>query len=282
MNMVQKVRKYIPLAYGTYFNLLSYVSPDTAAQRAFRLFCTPRKGKVLRHQYDYLRNAGDEVLTVKGTPIQTYRWKGAKKQTILLIHGWESNTFRWRNLIAALQKLQYNIVAFDGPAHGFSGGATFNVILYAECIQQMFLKHRPDFVVAHSVGGMAALYHQHLFPDSHVKKIVTIGAPADLSEIMSHYQKILRYNNRVHEALNAYFIRRFQFGIDDFSSGQFVVNNAVPGLLIHDELDTVSPVSASEKVHARWQKSQFIKTHGLGHSLHHEEVNKHILDFLNS
>jgi pimeloyl-ACP methyl ester carboxylesterase len=281
MKMVQKVRKYLPLAYGTYFNLLSYVSPVTAAQKAFLLFCTPRKGKVLKSQYDYLMNARDEVLSVNGTPIQTYRWPGSKK-TVLLIHGWESNTYRWRNLITILQNNHYTVVAFDGPAHGLSGGTTFNVLLYSDCIQQMILKHSPDYVVAHSVGGMAALYHQHLFPDSTVKKLVTIGAPADLSELMSHYQKMLKYNERVHEALNAYFIRRFQFGINDFSTGQFVENNQVSGLLIHDELDTVSPVSASEKVHARWQNSRFIKTHGLGHSLHHEEVNTHILDFLNS
>ncbi len=281
MKLVQKVQKYLPLAYGQYFNLLSYVSPGTAAQRAFRLFCTPRKGKVLRHQYDYLTGAKDEVLRIQGIPVQTYRWKGSKK-TVLLIHGWESNTFRWRNLIGSLQKHEYNIVAFDAPAHGFSGGTTFNVLLYSECIQQMILNHRPEFVVAHSVGGMAALYHQHLFPKNPLKKIVAIGAPADLSELMSRYRKILGYNARVHEALNAYFIRRFQFGIDDFSTGLFVETNAVSGLLIHDELDTISPVSASEKVHAKWHNSRFIKTHGLGHSLHQEEVNTYIVDFLNS
>ena len=52
----------------------------------------------------------------------TYRWLG-KKETILLAHGWESNSFRWKDLIVKLDTaLDYNVIALDAPAHGRSSG----------------------------------------------------------------------------------------------------------------------------------------------------------------
>ena len=66
-------------------------------------------------------------------PIQTYHWKGSK-ETVLLAHGWESNSNRWRYEIEKLQTEGYTIIALDGPAHGGSGSATFNAILYSEFI----------------------------------------------------------------------------------------------------------------------------------------------------
>ena len=41
---------------------------------------------------------------------------------------------RWRYEIEKLQTEGYTIIALDGPAHGGSGSATFNAILYSEFI----------------------------------------------------------------------------------------------------------------------------------------------------
>ena len=66
----------------------------------------------------------------------TYYWEGNNK-TILLAHGWESNSFRWKNLITELQRYGYSIVALDAPAHGDSGSKMFNAILYSEFINML-------------------------------------------------------------------------------------------------------------------------------------------------
>ena len=271
----------LPPLYGAYFNILALFSPKLAAEKAFTLFCTPRKGKVLPIQEDYLKKARSRIIEIGGVQLQTYHWPG-NRERVMLLHGWESNTFRWRNLIKILEEEGFDIVAFDAPAHGRSGGEILNVLLYAECLERMKNEYHPHSIVGHSVGGMTAVYHQYVYGPNGIAKVVTIGAPSEFPEIMDHYQNLLKFNNRVMRALDNYFQMHFGFGIQDFSTSKFAEKLQVKGLLIHDELDAIAPFSASERVHARWKDSKLIRTQGLGHSMHQEEVNHQIADFLKS
>jgi hypothetical protein len=81
---------------GVYFNALSYISKTYAANKALFLFSKPRKGKITLEQEDFLGTAFQEELKFENYPIMTYRWLG-KKDTILLVDGWESNAARWKN-----------------------------------------------------------------------------------------------------------------------------------------------------------------------------------------
>ncbi len=279
--MKRLLHRIIPRLYGVYFNILALFSEKKAAEKAFTLFCTPRKGKILPVQKEFLEEAEHDVTEYGNMVLQTYRWPG-NRETVLLLHGWESNTFRWRNLIGMLRNEGFDIVAFDAPAHGKSTGKILNVPLYAECADQIIKKFKPRYVVAHSVGGTTAVYQQYQYNTNSVEKLVTIGSPSELEEIMSHYQQMLRFNNRVLGALDRYFQFHFGFGIKDFSTSRFASNLRIKGLLVHDELDQVAPVSASERVHSNWENSRLLKTRGMGHSMHQKEVNLQIIDFLNS
>lgn len=275
------LNKYIPLAYGSYFNTLALFSKKKAAEKAFKLFCTPRKGRVLEHQKEFLNKVKSTIITTNNIDLQIYEWKG-NKETILLLHGWESNVFRWRNLIEFLEKEQYNIIAFDAPAHGYSTGSMLNVPIYAQCTEKIISVFNPKYIIGHSVGGMTTMYNQYKSPNNSVEKIVSLGAPSELSEIMMHYQKLLKFNTTVMNSLNDYFKRTFNFNIDEFSVSKFSQSISQKGLLVHDEFDTIAPYSASERVHKNWKNSTLIKTQGLGHSLHQEDVNNQIIDFLKS
>ncbi len=279
--MKRLLNKYLHHAYGAYLNGLALFSRKKAAEKAFRLFCTPRKGKVLPQQKEYLNAAKDATLEVEGVRLQTYRWPG-EKETVLLLHGWESNAFRWRKLIAELQNEGYTIIAFDAPAHGNSTGQLLNVPLYTECAQRVIEKYRPKHIIGHSVGGMTMMYHQYKYPNTYIDKMVSLAAPSEFSELMAHYQQLLNFNEKVLQALDEYILQRFGFRINDFSTSKFVQNITKKGLLVHDELDAITPIIASERVHAQWKNSTFIKTKGLGHSLHQEGVNKSIVSFLKS
>ena len=279
--MKQLFNKYLPLAYGYYYNLVSVFSANLAAQKAFKLFCTPRKGNILPAQQKFLQQAEYGVAQINEQSIQTYRWSG-NKETILLLHGWESNSFRWRNLIGILQKEDYNIISIDAPAHGNSSGNLFNVPLYVDGIREVVARYQPKYVIAHSIGGMAAIYHQYKYPQNPVQKLVTIGAPSEFSELVKAYKGILKYNSKVDKALDDFIYKNFGFHIKDFSAAAFAREITIKGLIIHDELDTIAPVSASESVHANWKNSRFIKTKGLGHSMHQSQVSKRIIHFLKS
>ena len=279
--MSKILNKYIPIFYGAYFNLWSHIAKKKAAEKAFMLFCTPRKGKVLDLQREFLDEAKSNRIKTNGLELQTYKWKG-NKETVLLIHGWESNVFRWRNLISYLKKEDYNIIAFDAPAQGYSTGKILNVPLYTECTQAIINQYKPKYVIGHSMGGMTTLYHEEKYPNRITEKLITIGAPSDLEDIMNHYQRLLRFNDKVLEGLNEYLNEIYGFGIKDFSTSKFKGHLPKKGLVIHDKEDPIAPFIASEKVHAQWENSYLYVTKGLGHSMHQDNVNLKIIDFLNT
>lgn len=279
MNKIYK--KLLPLAYGSYFNTLALISKEKSAKKAFKLFSSPRKGKVLAHQKSYLDQAKGHVVKVDNVKIQTYQWSGGN-ETILLLHGWESNAYRWKNLIDFLKKEDFNIIAIDAPAHGNSSGEVLNVPLYTRCTEKIVALYNPKYIIGHSMGGMASMYHQYKNPESSIKKLVSLGAPSELSEIMAYYQHLLKFNGKVMKSIDDYFKGTFNFYIAEFSISKFSRFFSIDGFLVHDELDTIAPFKAAERIHKNWKNSILLKTQGLGHSLHQDEVNKQIIDFLKS
>jgi pimeloyl-ACP methyl ester carboxylesterase len=279
--MKKLLTKIIPLAYGKLFNLMVLFSPKKAAIKAFDVFCTIRKGRVKPNQAAFLNDAKLALETIGAHKVQTYRWQG-NGETIMLLHGWESNAFRWRNLIERLKEKDFNIIAFDAPAHGNSSGNRLHVPMYSESSRFLMDKHQPAYIIAHSVGGMTTLYDHYVNPESSVKKIVTIGAPAEFSQFMNHYQRLLKFNNKVKNAMDHRLKEWLGFNFHEFSSSIFVENNTKQGLLIHDTKDLQVPYEASVAVHKNWKGSKLITTTGLGHSMHQEEVNNEVIEFLES
>lgn len=279
--MEKILNKYIPRVYGLYFNTLIHFSKKSVSEKAFKLFCTPRKGKVLQEQKSFLSDAKDDILETNGIAIQTYRWKG-DGPTVLLMHGWESNTFRWRDFIPKLQAEDYNIVAIDAPAHGNSSGTLLTLPLYAECAQAIIEMYKPKYIIGHSFGGMSMVYNQYKFPNTSVKKLVSLAAPSELSDFMRQYKLILGASTKLMNGMENYFINTYGLNFKEFSSSKFVQSNTKKGLLIHDELDAIAPMWSSEQVHTYWKNSVFIKTKGLGHSLHQDKVRNQVIEFLKS
>ena len=273
------LQKLIPKLYGLYFNLLVWFIPKKIAKQAFTVFATVRKGRVLPNQKEYLDNAKFEVVTIGDNKIQVYNWPGSK-ETVLLIHGWESNTWRWHKLIDKLQKEDYNIIAFDAPAHGYSTGKILHAPLYAEAVQALLLKYEPKLVIGHSMGGMTLLYNESKNPNSHIEKMVTIGSPSEFHEILTHYKNLLGFNDKVKSVIETLVQKKFNFSTEEFSSSNFVQNNNKKGLIFHDRLDKIAPYHASVDVHKHWKGSELFSTEGFGHSMHQDVVNEKIIAFL--
>ncbi len=272
--------KLLPKAIGIQINAISLWSKKAAAQKAFLVFCTPRGGQIKAHQQEALNIAKDQQIEIeKNVTIQTYRWVGTGP-TILLIHGWESNTHRWFKLIEVLQENNYNIIAFDAPAHGNSTGKILNVPLYANCVQAVSQLYTPSVHIGHSIGGLTTIYHYYKYHPEHIKKLVILGAPSQLSVIMKDYQRLLGMKNAVMTGLNNLVKERFGFSIDQFSGFAFAKAITIPGLIIHDKYDQITPVESSRGVHENWKNSTYIETSGLGHSLYQDKVNTQILKFI--
>ena len=273
--------RWIPLLIGKGINTLTFFSARAGAKTGIELFCKVRAGRVKPKQVDFLDKAKHRLESIEEHRVQTYHWPG-EGSSILLLHGWESNVYRWRNLIGYLREEGFNIFAFDAPGHGNSAGDYLHAPLYAQVTRHVIEQYQPDHVVAHSMGGMAILYDHYVRPQSNLHKIVTIGSPCDFREIMDQYQKRLKFNDRAYQAMDNYLKEWLGLHIDEFSSAIFVQDNIKEGLLLHDKEDKQISVEASRKVHKHWKGSKLIETSGLGHSMHQEGVNRQIISFLQS
>ncbi len=265
---------------GFGLNTLSYFQPKKATQIAYRLFSEPRKGKLLKENLpDFLLDIPSQRFPADEHHLETYIWKG-NDNVVLLVHGWESNTARWEQLLPFLQKTGNTIIAIDAPGHGLSGGKEFNVVLYAAYIDIAVKKYKPSVLIGHSIGGAACIYYQFQYQNQNLEKMVILGAPSDYTIIVSNYVKLLSLNNRMKRLLERAFSEKFNKEISEFSMAAFAKEIQVPGLIVHDLEDDIVAFGEGQKIAASWKNADFIETEGLGHSLHDEEVYEKIVAFI--
>lgn len=255
------------------------IKPKKAIHKAFMLLSTPRAGFVKPHQKDYLKAHQSEKISFKKIKIQTYHWPG-KGSKILLLHGWDSHSFRWKALVKRLKALDYDIVAFDAPAHGYSEGNILNVPIYNEALELMINKHKPVFLIGHSVGAMTCIYNQYNKKHSDVKKMVLLGSPSEMQRIMNGFQKILGLSTKFMTATEDYFETRYGYTFKSFSMTEFSKQVEIPSLIIHDKYDKVVPYSEAIAIDKSLKHSKLIITEGAGHSLNKDYINDDIINYI--
>lgn len=264
---------------GVFINSLGYISKIKAASFALRLFTTPMKGFIKKEQIKFLDSAFQEEFEYDSMSITTYRWPGNNK-TILLVHGWESNSARWEKWVNQLKAKRYNIIALDAPAHGNSGSRRFTAILYSEFINVIAQRFQPEIIVAHSVGGMATMFAFEKYKYKHVEKLVLLGSPSEFNEILHRYTKALHINKRVAMSLELLIKERFNKLPTEFSTAKSSSSVYVEGLIIHDETDPIIPYKDALEISKHLHNSKLITTKNLGHSLNNETVFGHVEEFL--
>ncbi|MEH6538200.1 MAG: alpha/beta hydrolase [Psychroserpens sp.] len=266
---------------GAIINLISLFSSRLAGKMAINLFSKPRKIKLKELEKDFLMTAFIEDIQYEHLNIMTYRWLG-KKDTILLAHGWESNSFRWKTLIEELKVHDYNIISLDAPAHGRSSGKLFNAVIYSECINVVAKKFKAKIIIGHSVGGMATALFQHKYQLPSVDKLVLLGAPSNFVGVFDRYVDMMSYNKRVSKVMDDLVLERFNEKPDYFNAARLSETIDAKGLIIHDELDKVIPYTDAKDYESFYKNSKLVTTKGFGHGLKSEEVHNHILAFVNA
>lgn len=265
---------------GFYINLMSFAFPEKATQLAHGYFSEPRKGKLTKEKLPKtLKSAQSETILHNEDSIQTYIWKG-NETVILLIHGWESNSSRWKKMLPYLKKSGSTIIAIDGPAQGLSSGKEFTVTKYAEFMDVVVKKHQPHHIIGHSLGGKASLYYQYKYQNPGIQKMVILGAPSDFNIILNNFVKLLSLNNKVTKALKNKYTALLNHSLDLFTAQEFASKIDVKGFLAHDIDDIVVLFKEGKKIAGSWKNVQFMETKGLGHKLHDEELYKKVYQFL--
>lgn len=281
MMMLKKIQYFLlTKSIGFYLNILSFTFPEKAQKMGAFIFSKPRKGKLDGNQLPkVLENAIKETLYFGDHTFQSYLWKG-DSEVILLIHGWESNSSRWKKTLPYLKKTGKTIVAIDGPAHGLSSGNQFNVPLYTEFMEVAVKRFCPTITIGHSIGGATCIFHQHKYPNLKLKKMVLLGAPSDLKIILNNYVDLLSLNSKNHDLLEDYFKNKFKITMNDFSGAKFAAKMTIKSFIAHDKNDKIVLFTEGQKLANAFPNADFVDTETLGHSLHDDELYRKLSLFI--
>jgi pimeloyl-ACP methyl ester carboxylesterase len=271
---------FVIKSIGNVLNATSIVSSKFASKKALKLFASPRKGRYTDDQRKVVSSALFQELPYDGLDIATYRWQG-KGKTVLLTHGWESNTSRWDYILEDLKAQNYNIIALDAPAHGRSGGKQFNAVLYSKFINIVAQKHHPEVIIGHSVGGMASVFFMNNHQLESVKKLVLLGAPAHFTGVFARYKTMMGYNRKISNGLDDIVLKRFGKPVDYFSAADFTKSIEARGLIIHDKNDKIIPFEDAQLFANHYKNAELISTTGFGHGLRDQSLTPQIIEFIN-
>lgn len=273
------MKKLLLKTMGTGLNTLAHIAPRKTARIGFELFCRPFRTTITEKHKDFFDTATKKTFRHEENVIQTYRW-GTGKKSILLLHGWQSHTYRWKVYVEALRD-EYTVYSLDAPGHGLSSGNLLNVPLYGDVIEKFI--HNiggVDMILAHSLGGFAAFYAFHRNPELTAKKMVALASPGEAQEFFDFFARSLKLSPKTVGLIRDHFTQLFQQPPSYFSSVAFASTLTIPGLIIHDVEDKETPFHHAERINKSWKNSTLLKTQGFGHNLKSPDVLKAVTQFL--
>ena len=258
--------------FSNYLNTAAYISPKFAAKQALKLFKTPRARKLTPSEIEYLNAARIETLNFTDHDIVVYHWPGAGP-AILLVHGWESNSARWRLFVQMLQELNYNIYALDAPAHGQSTGKYFTPLEYGQAIDLIVKKYSINKILAHSVGAYATIMYASLYDTpAHLNYLILKAPTGSFRRTTETYFNLLKFNSRLRKAYIELIETTYNKSISEFASFKLIKNVTIPGVLIHDKGDRILPIEDSHLIDRAWPNGEFIITEKYGHRMNQKGV----------
>lgn len=267
-------------AVSIYLNVINIISNKIGGRHAFFIFCYPFKAKITEKQQAFLDTSHRFKLPVDDFEIQCYRWGNGPKN-IVFVHGWQSNTYRWRKYIESLPFDKFTIYSFDAPGHGNSGSLIGNVPLFEKSIQKV-MDHigEAESIISHSIGSFSSLYYISQNPQYQPKKLVTLATPDSIDDFLEYYFNTLKLSNKTIENFKSYFTNYTQKDLSFFRLENLLKLNKSDGLIIHDADDKTVTVDYSKKLHNIWPASQLVITNGLGHKLKHDKIIQLVNDFV--
>jgi len=272
------VQKLIIFILGRYLNFINLISKKTGGKHAFLVFCYPFPTKLKPKQAEFLNTAERFDFVFEEKRIAVYKWGNGSKH-LLCLHGWQSQTFRWKKFIETFSKEEYTIFAIDAPGHGNSEGRLLHIPKYSRLIEHVVKEHEISYILAHSMGAFASLNLFHLKPELSPKKIAVLGTPGEVSEFLDLFSGILNLSFKARKNMEDYIQNYFDATPADFSIRKIAATQHTKGLIIHDRDDKEAPFHYAELMHEVWENADIHITEGLGHKLRSIEVVEKVISF---
>ncbi len=263
-----KIQQKLAIGFiKTKIKLLSLINNRKAAEAAFEIFCTPLKKSTVKDN-GIFKDAERLTFRMHDKWVQGYRFNHPGKKIILLLHGFSSSSRNFSNYVKPLLDKNYEVIAFDAPAHGNSEGKTINALEYAEMILKVNKIYGPvNGYIAHSFGGIAVcLAMENITHFADTKIALIAPATETKSAIDGAFSLLGLINKQVRSLFDELIYEKSGHHTSWFSIRRALFNINATVLWFHDEDDDVTPLSDALKVKEdNHPNVKFVITKGLGH-----------------
>ena len=265
------------------FKLLSSISKKKAAEKAFELFCTPQK-RNLKKIPPVFREAEKLQFSIDGITVKGWRWNHPAERKVLLIHGFESSVINFDSYVKPLVKKGYEVLAFDAPAHGRSGGKRITAPLYKQTIRAINIKYGPiHSYMAHSFGGLAISLALEEISHTSDYRLALIAPATETTSAINSFFEFLKLDAFLRREFDKIIIKKGGVTPAWYSISRALKHIRARVLWFHDEDDDTTPLSDVLQVKKKnYPNVEFVFTKGLGHRRIYRDnkVRKAILEFL--
>ncbi len=279
-----KLSQRIAISYiRTKFRLLTAISKKKAAAKAFELFCTPqtRNKKKLPKIFE---QADTVQLNVPGNKVQGWRWNKGGDRKLLIIHGFESSVINFDRYIKPFIKKGYEVLAFDAPAHGRSGGKKITAPLYKAMIKEIHQQFGPvQSYMAHSFGGLAVSLALEEISHTPDYRLALIAPATETTTAIDTFFHFLQLDPAIRPEFERIIIQQGAVSSEWYSIRRALKHIQAKVMWFHDETDEVTPLKDVLRVKEENRPNiEFVITNGLGHRRIYRDnkVSKAIIDFL--
>ena len=127
------MEKALKIILASFLRILAKLSPKLSANLAWTIFCKPlnRKKPLSNSEKNLIQQSQQFFIDSEEFRIAVYQWNAIEDadsaKTILLTHGWGGHALNFSYVIKRLLADGFNVIAFDGSAHGNSSGKQTNL-----------------------------------------------------------------------------------------------------------------------------------------------------------
>lgn len=263
--------------------LLSKVSKRKAAEKAFEIFTTPPT-RVKKELPPVFRKAEPLSFDFQGVKIAGYRWHAPQEKKVLILHGFESSVVNFEKYISPLIKKGYEVLAFDAPAHGRSGGKIINAVDYKNFILHLLKTYGPvTSFISHSFGGLALSLTLEETPHTADWKAVFIAPATESTTALSQFASFVKLDPDVKNECEKLIEEANGKPLSWYSVARAAAAIKAQVLFLQDKQDVQTPFEDVEPIiRKNYPNFRFVISDGLGHRRIYKDASsiKTIMEFL--
>ncbi|MBB1286994.1 alpha/beta hydrolase [Flavisolibacter sp. BT320] len=267
----------------TKLTLLGKVSKRKAAEKAFEIFTTPPT-RVNKDLPPVFKKAESLQFIFQNTRICGYRWNYPLDKKVLILHGFESSVVNFEKYIQPLLKKGYEVLAFDAPAHGRSGGKIINAVDYKNFIQHILNDYGPiTNFITHSFGGLALSLALEEVPHDESWKVVFIAPATESERAMQNFFHLVKLDDEIKNEFRKLVEEANGKPLSWYSVARASASIKAQVLFLQDKLDLQTPFADVEPIMQKaYPNYRFVISEGLGHRRIYKDAStlKTIMEFL--